>query len=96
MTSNNAPHHRPNEEYEILAPINVSRLALLSGYLGLASVLILPAPLSIVFGLLALHDLRGRPEKTGQGRAWFAIVTGVVGTAVLLFAFVSGIARRHH
>ncbi|AKV04481.1 hypothetical protein AKJ09_11144 [Labilithrix luteola] len=71
-----------------VAPVNVAPLALIAGYVGLASMLCLPAPLALGLGIAALVDLKKKPGKDGAGRAWFAIVTGGIGTLMLLIAFV--------
>lgn len=81
---------RPNQELEFVAPYNVAPLALIAGYVGLASLLCLPSPLALGLGIAALRDLDKRPDRTGKGRAWFAIVMGGIGTAALLFGLVAG------
>ena len=96
MSIHQSHHERPYEALEILAPINRSGLALLAGYVGLASILILPAPIAIVVGALALRDLSSKPDKTGHGRAWFAIVAGAIGTFVMVAGAIAAIAHRHH
>jgi GYF domain 2/Domain of unknown function (DUF4190) len=60
----------------VLLPVGRSPWAIVAGYLGLFSVLLLPAPLAIVFGLVAIRDIRKHPEKHGMGRAIFALVMG--------------------
>lgn len=74
--------------------MNRSALSIVAGYVGLFSVLVVPAPFAVGFGWLALRDLRRHPEKRGRGRAWFAIVLGglvllAVAAVVLLRAFQS-------
>lgn len=62
----------------------LSPMALVAGYLGLFSILLLPAPFAIVFGVLGLRDVRNS-DKHGEGRAWFGIIAGslaCVGAAV--------------
>lgn len=84
------PVERPNQHLEFVAPINVSPIALVAGYLGLGSLLCLPAPIALALGILALRDLARTPNRTGKGRAWFAIVAGGIGTVFL----VVGLVRR--
>jgi hypothetical protein len=96
QTHPSTPYQRPNAELEVLVPINVAGSALIAGYLGLAALLILPAPIALVVGVLALRDLKSQPHKTGHGRAWFAIVAGVIGSIVLLAGFAAGLSSRHH
>jgi hypothetical protein len=61
-------------------PIDRSGWAVAAGYLGLFSILLLPAPLALACGLKALADLRSRPGRLGRGRAWFGIVAGALGS----------------
>lgn len=41
---------------------------------------ILPAPISLVVGFIALRDLDKRPHMRGRGRAWFGVIMGALGT----------------
>ena len=60
----------------MLLPVGRSWLAIVAGYLGLLSILMCPAPLALLFGILAVVDIRKHPEKHGLGRAIFGIVMG--------------------
>jgi hypothetical protein len=53
-----------------------SALAMIAGYLGLASILVVPAPFAILLGVLGLRDIKMHPEKAGKGRAITGIVLG--------------------
>ena len=66
-----------------LLPVGRSGWAIASGYLGLFSVLLLPAPFALVTGVVAISVIRHNPAKHGMGRAIFGIVMGVLGTAAL-------------
>jgi hypothetical protein len=68
-----------------LLPVGRSGWAIAAGYLGLFSLLVVPAPLAIAAGLLALADMRRHPEKFGMGRAVFGLVMGALGTVALVF-----------
>jgi hypothetical protein len=59
--------------------------------LGLFSLICFPAPLALVFGILAIIDIRKHPEKHGMGRAIFGVVMGLLGTIGLAFAAVGAI-----
>ena len=62
----------------------LSPMALVAGYLGLLSILVVPAPFAILFGVLGLREVRNR-QMYGEGRAWFGIIAGsltCVGAAV--------------
>jgi len=54
-----------------------------AGYLGLFALLVLPAPIALVVGLIAVRDLAKRPDMRGKGRAWFGVITGAIGTTIL-------------
>lgn len=61
----------------------MSAWAIAAGYLGLFSLVILPAPISLVIGFVALRDLAKRPHMRGRGRAWFGVVMGALGTTII-------------
>jgi hypothetical protein len=76
----------------LLLPVGRSGWAIAAGYLGLVSVLCVPAPFALVAGLLAIAEMRRNPKKHGMGRAVFGIVMGGLGTvglAVVLFALAA-------
>lgn len=68
----------------MVVPIGRSWLAIAAGYLGLFAIVLVPAPLALIVGVLAVLDLRRHPQKHGMGRAVFGIVMGVLGTAGLV------------
>jgi hypothetical protein len=67
----------------MLLPVGRSGWAIASGYLGLISVLLLPAPFALLTGILAVREMRRNPKAHGMGRALFGIVMGTLGTLVL-------------
>ncbi len=71
-----------------ILPVGRSGWAIASGYLGLISVLIIPAPFALLTGILAIRAMRRDPKKHGMGRAVFGIVMGGLITGLLLFAVV--------
>ncbi|MDQ6614316.1 MAG: hypothetical protein M3083_06135 [Actinomycetota bacterium] len=73
-----------------LLPVGRSGLAIAAGYAGLFALIVLPAPLALVLGLLAALDLHRHPSKHGWGRTVFAIATGLLGTVILIAALVFG------
>jgi hypothetical protein len=75
-----------------MLPVGRSFWAIVAGYLGLGSVLLLPAPFAIMFGILAIRDIKANPHLHGLGRAWFAIVMGTLGSAALALMMVSMLA----
>ena len=73
----------------MLLPVGRSALAIVAGYFGLFSILIFPAPLALILGILAVWDIKKHPGKHGMGRAVFAIIMGIIFTSLLLI-FVIG------
>ncbi len=73
----------------MLLPVGRSGYAIAAGYLGLFSVLGIFAPLAIIFGILAIVDIKKHPEKHGMGRAIFGIIMGVIPFIILVVALVS-------
>jgi hypothetical protein len=78
-----------NAALRMLLPVDRSFWAIASGYLGLLSVLLFPAPLAVITGLMAVRDIRKHPGKLGMGRAVFGIVLGVLGTLGLTATLIS-------
>lgn len=77
----------------LILPVGQSVYAIIAGYLGLFSLVFLPAPLAILFGVLALRDIKKHPNLGGRGRAIFGLVMGVIFTVMpvtfILFAIAS-------
>lgn len=72
---------------EIALPVNRNGWAIAAGYVALFSFpFIVPAPIAIVLGSIALSQLRKTPGKRGRGRAWFAIGYGSL--SLVLFAVI--------
>lgn len=66
-------------------------IAVAAGYLGLCSVILLPAPFALGTGLLALKRLKERPDLGGRAGAVFGVVMGSIGTVILLVGIVSSV-----
>ena len=75
-----------NAALRLIVPIGRSGWAIAAGYLGLLSLIPLFGVLALVFGIIAIRDLRKHPEKHGAGRAWFGIIAG--GLSVLIYGLV--------
>ena len=73
-----------NQKEKWVLPVNRSKLAIAAGYLAFFALLIFPAPIALVVGILALRDIKKHPGEWGKGRAWFGIVLGALGTLVLI------------
>ena len=76
----------------VLLPVGRSGLAIIAGYLGLFSPIIIPAPLALLFGILAVIDIRKHPDKHGMGRAVFAIIMGIIFSIPLLIMIIHAMA----
>ncbi len=79
------PAFEDNAGVRMLIPVGRSFWAILAGYFALFSILIFPAPLALLFGIIAIIDIRKNPEKHGMGRAVFGIVAGGLFTLLLVF-----------
>jgi len=81
----------------MLLPVGRSGWAIAAGYLGLFGLVVFPAPLALVVSIIAIRDIRkskgSANPKHGMGRAVFGLVVGIAGTAILLLAAVSAVAR---
>jgi hypothetical protein len=60
----------------LILPVGRSLWAIAAGYLGLVSLIVIPAPLALITGVIAVIDIKRHPEKSGMGRAVFGIVMG--------------------
>jgi hypothetical protein len=82
----------------LLLPVGTSGWAIASGYLGLISVLLIPAPFAVLTGILAIMEMKRNPKKHGMGRAIFGIVMGSLFSIGLLFVAVmmllEGVRRK--
>jgi sugar phosphate permease len=72
----------------MLIPVGRSGWAIAAGYMGLFSIMIIPAPLAIIFGLIALRDIKKHPDRHGMGRAIFGIVMGVLAIGFVAISFL--------
>ena len=84
-----------NAGVRMLLPVGRSGYAITAGYLALFSVLIVPAPLALLFGILGVHDIRKSRsqahKKHGMGRAIFGIVMGALGSVILVLFLMSAL-----
>ena len=89
-----APGLSEDPGMRLLLPVGRSVYAIVAGYLGLLSPLLLPAPLALLFGFLALRDMRQHPERHGMGRAIFGMVMGGIFTFGLAGMIVMAILHK--
>ena len=78
----------------LLLPVGRSGWAVAAGYLGLVSVLILPAPLALFCGVMAVRHIRRNPKAHGMGRAVFGIVMGGLFTLLAVVLLVAAAVSR--
>lgn len=78
---------------DLVAPLRADPWAVLAGYLGLFSFILIAAPFSLAVAIIALKSLKKHPERTGKGRAWFGLVMGVLGTPLLIW-LIATLATR--
>jgi hypothetical protein len=89
---------RDDDDYEdegdqglqYVVPVNTSALAIIAGYVGLISVLCIPAPFALILGIVALVQLKKKPKLHGKGRAIFAIVMGTIFTILPIVLLLFG------
>lgn len=87
-----------NAGMRLLLPVGTSGLAIAAGYVGLVSVLLVPAPFALILGILAVRGIRrsrqGPRPTHGMGRAVFGIVMGSLFTALLLTLAIALLSGR--
>lgn len=71
-----------------ILPVGRSGWAIAAGYLGLVSILLIPAPMAIICSILAILDMKKNPEKHGMGRAVFGLMAGIGGSILLVIVVV--------
>ncbi|MBN2577492.1 MAG: hypothetical protein JXB10_00685 [Pirellulales bacterium] len=69
----------------MLLPVGRSGWAIAAGYAGLFAVVVFPAPLALLLGIVAVAHLKKRSDLHGWGRAIFGLVMGGLFTLVLCF-----------
>jgi hypothetical protein len=72
----------------MILPIGVSGYALVAGYLGLFSIIPSIGPLALIFALLAMRDLKKRPQLHGWARVIVGLVMGIFGTVLTAIVFL--------
>jgi hypothetical protein len=72
-----------------ILPVGRSHWAIAAGYLGLFALLVVPAPLALATGIMAVRDIRANPSKRGMGRAIFGIVMGAIASLILVALLVA-------
>ena len=84
---------QPSTMEKYLLPVGRSGWAIAAGYFALFSVLIIPAPVALFCGVMALNDISKNPDKIGKPRAFFGIFMGSIG--IILFLVFLEIRYAH-
>ena len=91
------PDHQKNantDPLRFVMPLNPSIWAIIAGYLGLGSVLLVFAPFALVAGILGLREIKANPTKTGKGRAWFGLIMGAICSGIIVLIVILSIFPR--
>jgi len=79
----------------MLLPVGRSGWAIAAGYLGLISLVVLPAPLALIISIIAILDIQksknSPKQKYGMGRAIFGLVMGLIGTAIIALVLLASL-----
>lgn len=82
----------------LLLPVGRSGWAIAAGYLGLFSMVLIPAPIALIISIIALRDIRrskGTSKvKHGMGRAIFGLIMGILGTVLLGLIIFSTLGKK--
>ena len=76
-----------NAGIRMLIPVGRSGWAIAAGYFGLFALMILPAPIALILGIVAVIDIKKNPHRHGMGRAIFGIVMGTLFSIPLVIMF---------
>jgi len=82
----------------LLLPVGRSGWAIAAGYLGLFSVLMIPAPICLVVSILAIMDIRksksSEHPRHGMGRAIFGLIMSVPCTILFGCVLIAYLLRK--
>ncbi len=77
----------------MLIPVGRTGWAIAAGYLGLFSIILLPAPISIIVSVIAILDINKSKKtgirKRGLGRAIFGLVMGIIFSIILALVVIA-------
>jgi hypothetical protein len=86
------PDDEAEEKLGYLIPINATLLSIIAGYMGIFSILVVPAPIALILGIIALRDIKKRRAQGkkigGRGRAIFAVVMGILSPIVFVLFII--------
>lgn len=94
------PEIGDNLAVRMMLPVGRSGWAIAAGYLGLFSMIILPAPIALIVSIVAIRDIRKHRNaphpKHGMGRAIFGLIMGALGTGVIVFFVITAVLSARH
>jgi hypothetical protein len=73
----------------LVLPVGRSGWAIAAGYAGLFALIIFPAPIALILGIIAVIDIKKHPERHGMGRAVFAIIMGALFSVPLVLILIA-------
>jgi len=89
------PPHRPeigeDPKMRMLIPVGRSPWAIVAGYLGLLSPLMIFAPFALIVSIIAIRDIKRR-DTHGMGRAVFGLIMGAIFSIILCIFIAVSIA----
>jgi hypothetical protein len=81
----------------MILPVGRSGWAIAAGYAGLFALVVIPAPLALILGIIGWRDIKKskstREPKSGMGRVVFALIAGGLGTILLGYFVIAAIMR---
>ena len=83
------PPTGPDAAERMLLPVGRTPLSIAAGYLGLLSLLILPAPIALLVSIFAIKELKQDPTKHGMGRALFGLIMGALFSILLIISIMT-------
>ena len=82
------------EELHLVLPMGTPISAIIAGYLGLVSVLILPAPFAVVMGFVGLRQIKKGGKRYGKARCWVGIILGGIVTIGVVAIMIESILNQ--
>ena len=89
-----AHYHDVGEDpkMRMLLPVGRSPWAIIAGYLGLLSPLMIFAPFALIVSIMAIRDIKRR-DTHGMGRAVFGLIMGAIFSIALCIFIVMAIIK---
>ena len=88
-----SPSIGDNAGVRMLLPVGRSGWAIAAGYLGLFSLILIPAPLAVIISTVAIWDIKRSKakgkQKHGLGRAIFGLIAGIIGSVLLIVSLIA-------